>query len=39
MKKILLICSIVFMGFMLNSCLDSEDQNITGSKQFSYIIG
>lgn len=37
MKKILLICSIVFMGFMLNSCLDSEDQNITGSKQFSYI--
>ena len=24
MKKIVLICSILTMGFMLSSCLDSE---------------
>lgn len=37
MKKILLICSIVTMGFMLNSCLESGDQSYTGVMEFSYV--
>jgi len=37
MKKIVLICSILTMGFMLSSCLDSGDQSYTGVLQFSYV--
>ncbi len=37
MKKIVLICSILTMGFMLSSCLDSGDQSYTGVMQFSYV--
>ena len=29
MKKIVLICSILTMGFMLSSCLDSGDSSFS----------
>ncbi|MDD4379350.1 MAG: hypothetical protein PHN83_05340 [Dysgonamonadaceae bacterium] len=37
MKKIVLICSILTMGFMLSSCLDSGDSSYTGVMEFSYV--
>ncbi len=37
MKKIVLICSILTMGFMLSSCLDSGDSSYTGIMEFSYV--
>lgn len=37
MKKSVLFFSMVIMGFMLSSCLESGDQSYTGVMQFSYV--
>jgi len=37
MKKIVLIFSMVTMGFLLSSCLESGDQSYEGVMQFSYV--
>ena len=37
MKKIVLICSILTMGFMLSSCLDSGDSSFSGVMEYSYV--
>ncbi len=37
MKKCVLFFSIVIMGFMLSSCLESGDQSYAGVMQFSYV--
>ncbi len=37
MKKSVLIFSMVTMGFLLSSCLESGDRSYTGVMQFSYV--